>query len=413
MTRRTMLIVSVLLTHVLGVFSPEASAQDHDRFLTQPTDHRFSFEAFVLSFDGDDDDVAMAVPEWVAYELRKTPDGLGSPPNRPSKWATDEDLFELGIAPNDDSYRNSGYSRGHMAMKSHAFRTSAGADRETHTVLNACPQVQSMNAGVWLSLENLTGEWADAYGAVWIVCGPVFYANQPIEWIGDSGEIPVAIPHAFYKVVVKEGDAPDEFDVLSFLIPMYGDEDHAKQTADVRPYLTSVDTIEALTGLDFLSLLEDSVESDLERSVFTKLWPTAVLASSTPSSVPSPESVTRESQPAPAVERDPYAEISLRRGITASPAEILLAKKIRAAGWMYIMPRPKSNQARWGNSDGRTTWWHGYWENRDERTYSRSTPAEADGFRGDGIHDTGWRRGGSPRRPSAIEWLCSVSGGPG
>lgn len=258
---------------VLLVVCPVACAQpyDHNRFGTMPVDLQRDFIAFRLSFDGDDHGVAMGVPEWVAYELRATPDDLGPASARPSKWFTDTDLHTAGIAPSDDSYKNSGYSRGHMCMKSHAHRISGEADTETHTVLNACPQLQSMNAGVWLAIENATGAWADEFGAVWVVCGPIFYANTEQKWIGDDGEVPVAIPDAFYKIVVKDNEFGG-VDVLSFLVPMEGDEFHSKQTAPLEPYLTSVDTIEALTGLDFLTVLQDDVEVSIERRVWTVLW---------------------------------------------------------------------------------------------------------------------------------------------
>ena len=36
--------------------------------------------------------------------------------SRPS-WFTDAELFASGVAPNDDSYRNSGFDRGHMGKK--------------------------------------------------------------------------------------------------------------------------------------------------------------------------------------------------------------------------------------------------------------------------------------------------------
>jgi len=108
---------------------------------------------------------------------------------------------------------------------------------------------------------------------------------------------------------------------------------------------------------------------------------------------------------------NPSAGVSLREGITASAAEQALAKQIKAAGWEYVMPRPKSARARWGNSDSRTTWWNGYWKNSKTGRYSTSQPATSDGFKGDGIENTGWRRGGSPGAPPRIEWLCSTSGG--
>ena len=38
------------------------------------------------------------------------------------------------------------------------------------------------------------------------------------------------------------------------------------------PYLASVDEIEALTGLDFFSNVDDGVEAVIERIVQTTLW---------------------------------------------------------------------------------------------------------------------------------------------
>ena len=103
--------------------------------------------------------------------------------------------------------------------------------------------------------------------------------------------------------------------------------------------------------------------------------------------------------------------IRVRSGGSPSNEELLTAKRLIAAGWVYVMPRPKSAQARWGNSDGRTTWYNGYWQNRDNDRVSRSQPSPANGYKGDGQDDRGWRRGGSPRFPNIIEWMCSRSGG--
>lgn len=241
----------------------------HDRFVTQPTEALREYQAFKVSFDTDADGVSLGVPDWVAYELRRDPSPGGKSHRRPSRWSTDPELHQRGIAPDDSSYRNSGYSRGHMCMKSHAGRLGASADRETHTVLNACPQMQGMNGGVWLAIENLTGQWADLHGTVWIVTGPVFM-REPMTWIGDAGEIPVAVPDAFFKLAIR--DDGTNLHVLAFLVPMQGGPDHHSSKADVRPYLTSVDIVEALTGLDFLTTLPDAEEAELERRMSTRLW---------------------------------------------------------------------------------------------------------------------------------------------
>jgi hypothetical protein len=90
-----------------------------------------------------------------------------------------------------------------------------------------------------------------------------------------------------------------------------------------------------------------------------------------------------------------------------------LALELKRAGWTYIMPQPKSQQARWGNADGQSIWWVGYWTNERDETTSSIQPQKGmrGHFIGDGKGSRHWRRGGSPPAPSQIEWLCSESGG--
>ena len=105
----------------------------------------------------------------------------------------------------------------------------------------------------------------------------------------------------------------------------------------------------------------------------------------------------------------------LRQGINADRDQIISAVEMYNQGWRYIMPRPKSRQAAWGNSDGRTTWYNGWWVNENTGRYSRSTPVKsANGiFIGDAQNESHtWRRGGSPARPDIYMWLLSESGGP-
>ena len=158
-------------------------------------------------------------------------------------------------------------------MKSHAWRLGADADWNTHTVFNACPQLQAMNNGVWKGLENKTAAWADRYGTVWIICGPIIYGRTPSKWIGDSGEIPIAVPDAFFKIVVKDSDVAGVPDVLAFVFPMEGVGDYSSSNHELTPYLTSVDIVEVLTGLNFLTSLPDEIEREIEKVVHVQPWP--------------------------------------------------------------------------------------------------------------------------------------------
>jgi hypothetical protein len=104
----------------------------------------------------------------------------------------------------------------------------------------------------------------------------------------------------------------------------------------------------------------------------------------------------------------------LRQGsVSCDKATIETALVLKHAGWMYTMPQPKSPQAAWGNRDGRTTWYIGYWSNDKTHATSSAQPKKDDKGElvGDGKGMPAWRRGGSPAAPTKIEWLCSKTGG--
>jgi hypothetical protein len=106
----------------------------------------------------------------------------------------------------------------------------------------------------------------------------------------------------------------------------------------------------------------------------------------------------------------------LRQGVNATEAEIAVATEMYEQGWRYTMPSPKSKQASWGNGDGRTTWYYGWWKNETTNQYSDTTPKKDSSgkYVGDNVNSAySWRRGGAPRRPDVYMFLLSKSGGPG
>lgn len=105
----------------------------------------------------------------------------------------------------------------------------------------------------------------------------------------------------------------------------------------------------------------------------------------------------------------------LRPGITTIATKEAIAIELATQGWTYTMPRPKSEGAKWGITDGRTTWFEGYWYNKTSNSYSSELPQKGnDGiYVGDGINRKGyWDTGGTPPTPSDLEWLLSDYGGP-
>lgn len=195
---------------------------DHLRFAPRQRDRTRAFHAFAASFDGTDDDDGdgagdlRANPEWVAYHLRgvaPNDDGTFSEPDvsirRPSPWYRSDDLAFVWQAAGardglDRSYAGIGrvFNRGHFMMADHAQRISAEASCNTHVFWNASPQAAAFNQGPWLHLETYTAALSNMAGDAWIMTGPIFDAGEPILTIGDRGEAPVAIPHAFWKLIV-------------------------------------------------------------------------------------------------------------------------------------------------------------------------------------------------------------------
>ncbi len=80
------------------------------------------------------------------------------------------------------------------------------------------------------------------------------------------------------------------------------------------------------------------------------------------------------------------------------------------------MSSPKSAQAAWGNTDGRTTWWRGDCCNgsTDPIQVSATRPQKRGNglYYGDGqdLRDP-WADGGARPCPTKLEWLLSASGG--
>ncbi len=235
----------------------------HDRWVTQPRDIMRHFRAYTASFDSNDEDIRTGVPEWVAYEIKPSPP-LDKSPARPSKW-----IHEEGISPPDKSYVKSGFDRGHMCMKNHAWRLGANADWNTHTTINACPQYPTFNRGIWLDLENKCSEWADEKGPIWIITGPVFFNMGSVEWLGGYPDYMVAVPQAYFKIIVEARNGTPH--VLALLYPHHKDYP-TKGPWHHSEYLVSVDYIEMLTGLDFFTEMPEDIERILESRVAKKIW---------------------------------------------------------------------------------------------------------------------------------------------
>jgi endonuclease G, mitochondrial len=191
---------------------------------------------------------------WVAYVL--TRQETLSAFERSNSFLPDP-LVTTGTS-GDLDYKGMGYDRGHLAPAAD-MGWSATAMQESFYYSNMSPQLPGFNRGVWKRLEELVRYWADQYDSVFIVTGPVLTAALPA--IGPNN---VSVPKYYYKAVLKHG--PEGIEGVGFVLP------NASSSASLESFSVSIDSVEALTGLDLFPALPDEVEDGIEREVHPGLW---------------------------------------------------------------------------------------------------------------------------------------------
>ena len=207
-------------------------------------------KGFIVGYDE-----TRKAPAWVAYRL------FNVKPNpaikRRTRFNTD---LRTRARVAESEYRGSDYARGHMAP-AYAITVCYGNDGQKDSFLmsNIVPQDDRLNSGPWRTLEmKIIQEYVPACKDIWVITGPVF--NKKVERLKTGPEI----PDAFFKILIDDQDGTTR--VLAFLMSQNA------RSSDLTQYLTSIDKIEQVTGLDFLSKLPDKQENQLESTVPSTLW---------------------------------------------------------------------------------------------------------------------------------------------
>lgn len=197
-------------------------------------------------------------PLWVIYKVKEPRYNSGK---RPRSFQEDWRSFS---AVNHKDYTHSGYNRGHMAPN-YVIATRYGkeAQKETFLMTNITPQKGQLNQKSWQRLEELiANDFSEWYGEFWVVTGPIFDKNP--DTIKNTK---IAIPKAFYKVLIKPATDQQPDMALAFIFPQ-----NADPKASLMTFVTSIDEVESQSGIDLFSALDDSIEEALESSTTPELW---------------------------------------------------------------------------------------------------------------------------------------------
>lgn len=205
------------------------------------------YEGYTVSYNPE-----TKIPVWVKYDL--SADETDGPYTRKGKNFKQDAYVPLPQAHSDD-YRNSGWSRGHMAPAAD-FKWSENAMTESFYYTNCCPQDESLNSGQWSTLENKVRGWAEKFGNVTVVTGPIIGKNIN----GTIGENRVVVPDALFKAVLADNQA------IAFI--MY----NRSRNENMQECAMSVNQLEKISGLDLFQELDDKVEEKIESTYSLKYW---------------------------------------------------------------------------------------------------------------------------------------------
>ncbi|MBE6353615.1 DNA/RNA non-specific endonuclease [Treponema sp.] len=198
------------------------------------------------------------VAEWVSYTVTK--DELVKESGRTNDFREDESISTGSASPAD--YYRSGYDRGHLAPAADMV-WSRESMSESFYMSNMTPQTPAFNRKIWMYLESQVRIWAERYGEVTVVTGPVL--DKKASEYKTIGENEVCVPEWFYKVLLvktEEGNV----ETVGFLIPNEG------WTGTFWDYAVTVDEVETRTSLDFFSVLDDEIENQAEGTFNLNCW---------------------------------------------------------------------------------------------------------------------------------------------
>lgn len=220
------------------------SAEDHEVH---------SYNGFQLCYRESYEDA-----EWVAYVL--TRDELNAVTERSNKFRADKAISTGSATPGD--YTNSGYDRGHLAPAAD-LEWSTESMEDSFLMSNMTPQAPDFNRGMWKSLEEQVRKWAEEFGELVIVTGPIL--EKDASEYKKIGKNEVAVPEYFYKVLLAQSSNGTKFG-LAFILP------NSKCEGSIWDYACSIDNVEQRTNLNFFSLLDDPTENQLEANTNLSFW---------------------------------------------------------------------------------------------------------------------------------------------
>lgn len=232
------------------------------------TNYLLSRRQYALSYNA-----RALVPNWVMWHLCAS--DLGGAGRR-NDFRPDPDLPDgwYAVKKSDYQFPQYGFDRGHLCPS--ADRSDSEENNSaTFLMTNMIPQAPDCNRAVWKQLEDYGRQLAEDGYELYIAAGPAgrggtgkagYFEEIAVPARNSDGGRAIAVPAYCWKIILVLAEGSRDFERVRAGTPVIAVWIPNSQGAagPWRQYLTTVDYIEEMTGLNFFSTLPDEIEDALE-----------------------------------------------------------------------------------------------------------------------------------------------------
>jgi endonuclease G len=228
-----------------------------------PNNYLMVKSQFALSYNN-----SRGTPNWVSWHLSSAWKGTAA---RCDCFTSDAALPTGFFRATTSNYTNTGFDRGHMCPSDD--RDGSSSDNAvTFLMTNIIPQAPRNNQITWLGLENYARTLMTAGNELYIISGA--YGSGGSGSLGGTTNTiaggSITVPSRVWKVVLVLPVGTDDVNRVTASTRIIAIDTPNTQSVTDQTwgfYRTSVDAIEAATGLDLLSNISDALEPALEAAV--------------------------------------------------------------------------------------------------------------------------------------------------
>ena len=180
-------------------------------------------------------------------------------------WHEDDQIPAEYRTTYADHYQN-GYDRGHMIASADRLQSRA-MNKQTFVYSNVHPQLNELNAGIWMEMEEKLRTWnCDEFrDTLYVAKGGTIDSEAQILGYTTSGLI---IPKYFWMAVlcIKDG----KYKAVAFWIDhrrKYSKAEHV-----IENHFISIAQLETFTGINFFYNLDPDIQEKVKAEVDLSYW---------------------------------------------------------------------------------------------------------------------------------------------